>query len=134
MAMLSNDSGKILMAGSSNALDQISATLTNPSAFGFQIYSASGFNVLSIAARVATRPNPTLKLGPVGLSCLFIIVDALHQPRENRSADCIGFSSLACQTTFYEFDLPWVEGTRELWHESTVESVHCTTRRRRGPV
>jgi len=75
MAMLSNDAGKIPMAGSSKALDQISAKLTNPSAFGFPIYSASGFDVLSIMARVATRPNPTLKLGPVDLSCSFVIVD-----------------------------------------------------------
>jgi len=75
MAMLSNDVGKIPMAGSSKALDQISAKLTNPSAFGFPIYSASGFDVLSIMARVATRPNPTLKLGPVDLSCSFVIVD-----------------------------------------------------------
>ena len=75
MAMLSNDVGNIPMPGSSKALDQISARLTNPSAFGFPIYSASGFDVLSIMARVATRPNPTLKLGPVDLSCSFVIVD-----------------------------------------------------------
>ena len=75
MAMLSNDVGKIPTAGPSKALDQISARLTNPSAFGFPIYSASGFDVLSIMARVATRPNPTLKLGPVDLSCSFVIVD-----------------------------------------------------------
>ncbi|KAF9652465.1 hypothetical protein BDM02DRAFT_3136849 [Thelephora ganbajun] len=63
------------MPGSSKRLDQISARLTNPSAFGFPIYSTSGFDVLSIMARVATRPNPTLKLGPVDLSCSFLIVD-----------------------------------------------------------
>ena len=75
MAMLSNNVGNAPIAGSSKALDQISARLTNPSAFGFPIYSTSGFDVLSIMARVATRPNPTLKLGPVDLSCSFVIVD-----------------------------------------------------------
>ena len=75
MAMLSNSISTTPMAGSSKALDQISARLTNPSAFGFPIYSTSGFDVLSIMARVATRPNPTLKLGPVDLSCSFLIVD-----------------------------------------------------------
>ena len=75
MAMLSSSVNNTPMAGSSKALDQISARLTNPSAFGFPIYSTSGFDVLSIMARVATRPNPTLKLGPVDLSCSFLIVD-----------------------------------------------------------
>ena len=75
MAMLANNVGNTSMAGSSKTLDQISARLTNPSAFGFPIYSTSGFDVLSIMARVATRPNPTLKLGPVDLSCSFLIVD-----------------------------------------------------------
>jgi len=75
MAMLSNTVNSTSMAGSSKALDQISARLTNPSAFGFPIYSSSGFDILSIMARVATRPNPTLKLGPVDLSCSFVIVD-----------------------------------------------------------
>ena len=75
MAMLSSNFGNTPTAGSSKVLDQISARLTNPSAFGFPIYSRSGFDVLSIMARVATRPNPTLKLGPVDLSCSFLIVD-----------------------------------------------------------
>lgn len=73
MAMLLNNTS---LPGPSKALDQISTRLTNPSAFGFPIYSTSGFDVLSILARVATRPNPTLKLGPVDLSCSFLIVDA----------------------------------------------------------
>ena len=75
MAMLSSNASNTPIAGSSKALDQISARLANPSAFGFPIYSTSGFDVLSIMARVATRPNPTLKLGPVDLSCSFVIVD-----------------------------------------------------------
>ena len=75
MAMLSSNVGNGSIAASSKALDQISARLPNPSAFGFPIYSTSGFDLLSIMARVATRPNPTLKLHPADLSCSFLIVD-----------------------------------------------------------
>ena len=78
MAMLLNNSDDTSIAGSSKTLNQISARLPNPSAFGFPIYSSSGFDFLSILARVATRPNPTLKLGPVDLSCSFLIVDVRH--------------------------------------------------------
>ncbi|KAF8137193.1 hypothetical protein EV363DRAFT_1316982 [Boletus edulis] len=46
-----------------------------PSAFGLPVYSASGFDVLSILSRVVNRPNPTVQLGPVDLSCSFVIVD-----------------------------------------------------------
>lgn len=38
-------------------------------------YSATGFDLLSILARVATRPNPQVTLGPVDLNCSFVIVD-----------------------------------------------------------
>jgi len=39
------------------------------------IYSASGFDLLSILARVATRPNPKVILGSVDLKCAFVVVD-----------------------------------------------------------
>ena len=39
------------------------------------VYSASGFDLLSILSRVATRPNPRVVLGPVDLTCSFVIVD-----------------------------------------------------------
>ena len=39
------------------------------------VYSASGFDLLSILSRVATRPNPHVVLGPVDLTCSFVIVD-----------------------------------------------------------
>ena len=50
-----------------------------------------------------------------------------HQPREDRSADLVRFPPLARHAPFYELDLPWVKGAGEFWHESTVESIHCTT-------
>ncbi|KAF8632033.1 hypothetical protein AX14_010867, partial [Amanita brunnescens Koide BX004] len=49
----------------------------SPSPFGpsLVVYSASGFDVLSILARVATRPHPRVLLGPVDLTCAFVVVD-----------------------------------------------------------
>jgi len=46
-----------------------------PSPLGLPVYSASGFDLLSILARVATRPNPQVVLGPVDLTCSFVVVD-----------------------------------------------------------
>ncbi|ORX82576.1 hypothetical protein K493DRAFT_270021 [Basidiobolus meristosporus CBS 931.73] len=40
------------------------------------LYSNSGFDMLSILARVANRPNPQINLGPVDMSCAFLVVDA----------------------------------------------------------
>lgn len=39
------------------------------------IYSASGFDLLSILTRVHTRPNPHIILGPVDLACSFVVAD-----------------------------------------------------------
>lgn len=52
-----------------------SFSLTVQSTLGLPVYSASGFDVISILARVLHRPNPTIQLGPVDLSCSFVIVD-----------------------------------------------------------
>ncbi|KAF8068585.1 hypothetical protein FPV67DRAFT_1370969, partial [Lyophyllum atratum] len=46
-----------------------------PSPLGLPVYSASGFDVLSALARVVTRPNPRVALGPVDLTCSFVVVD-----------------------------------------------------------
>ncbi|KAI9573349.1 hypothetical protein HD554DRAFT_861105 [Boletus coccyginus] len=69
--------------------------LTTP-AFGLPVYSASGFDVLSILSRVVNRPNPTIQLGPVDLSCSFVIVDV-------RRYDCpiVYASPTFCQLTGY---------------------------------
>jgi hypothetical protein len=40
------------------------------------LYSSSGFDMLSVLARVAARPNPTIQIGPVDTSCAFLVVDA----------------------------------------------------------
>ena len=39
------------------------------------VYSTSGFDVMSILARVATLPHPKIILGPVDLTCSFVVVD-----------------------------------------------------------
>ncbi|RDX42536.1 hypothetical protein OH76DRAFT_1475280 [Lentinus brumalis] len=49
--------------------------LSVPSALGLPIYSSSGFDLLSLLARVATRPYPKIYLGPVDLSCSFVVTD-----------------------------------------------------------
>ncbi|KAG2189422.1 hypothetical protein INT44_004564 [Umbelopsis vinacea] len=40
------------------------------------MYSSSGFDMLSVLARLANRPNPQIDLGPVDLSCSFVVADA----------------------------------------------------------
>lgn len=39
-------------------------------------YSASGFDMLSVLMRVATRPNPEINLGSVDMSCAFVVCNA----------------------------------------------------------
>ena len=40
------------------------------------LYSSSGFDMLSVLARVAARPHQTIQIGPVDTSCAFLVVDA----------------------------------------------------------
>ncbi|KAI0630933.1 hypothetical protein C8Q77DRAFT_1062367 [Trametes polyzona] len=49
--------------------------LSIPSALGLPVYSSSGFDLLSILARVVNRPYPKISLGPVDLSCSFVVTD-----------------------------------------------------------
>lgn len=39
------------------------------------VYSTSGFDILSILGRVANRVNPKIQLGPVDLTCSFVVTD-----------------------------------------------------------
>ncbi|KAK7060789.1 hypothetical protein VNI00_000522 [Paramarasmius palmivorus] len=52
-----------------------STGLNAPSPLGLPVYSASGFDLLSVMARVATRPDPKVVLGPVDLTSSFVVVD-----------------------------------------------------------
>ncbi|ORY92570.1 hypothetical protein BCR35DRAFT_260139 [Leucosporidium creatinivorum] len=40
------------------------------------VYSTTGFDMVSVLAKVASRPNPQIALGPVDLGCSFVVVDA----------------------------------------------------------
>lgn len=46
------------------------------SPLGLPVYSTSGFDLLSLLARIASRPHPSIHLGPVDMSCSFVVVDA----------------------------------------------------------
>lgn len=52
------------------------------------LYSASGFDLLGILAKVATRPKPQIQLGPVDFTCSFCFVSNPPQPIENKGASC----------------------------------------------
>ncbi|KAL2816316.1 PAS domain-containing protein [Aspergillus granulosus] len=39
------------------------------------IYSSSGLDMVGILAQVVSRPNPKIKIGPVDLSCAFVLCD-----------------------------------------------------------
>ncbi|KAJ3321867.1 blue light receptor, partial [Blyttiomyces sp. JEL0837] len=58
--------------GSEQQRDQ----LRNSASVGLSgIYSQSGFDLISILARIAARPNPVIAIGNVDLSCAFTVTD-----------------------------------------------------------
>ncbi|KAJ7018218.1 blue light receptor [Mycena alexandri] len=42
---------------------------------GLPVYSQSGFDIVSLLARVQTRSNPVVRLGPVDFTTAFVVVD-----------------------------------------------------------
>lgn len=40
------------------------------------LYSSSGFDMATILAKVVSRPNPQINIGPVDMSCSFLVTDA----------------------------------------------------------
>ncbi|OSX60773.1 hypothetical protein POSPLADRAFT_1116133, partial [Postia placenta MAD-698-R-SB12] len=50
-------------------------SMSFPSAAGLPVYSTSGFDLLSILSRIANRPRPNIALGPVDMTCAFVVVD-----------------------------------------------------------
>ncbi|KAJ2936496.1 hypothetical protein H1R20_g598, partial [Candolleomyces eurysporus] len=60
-------------------------------------YSATGFDILSILARVYSRPYPRIKLGPVDLTCSFVVVDVRRH--DNPIVYC---SPSFCKLTGYD--------------------------------
>ncbi|THU92952.1 hypothetical protein K435DRAFT_780004 [Dendrothele bispora CBS 962.96] len=60
---------------STTSLPSSSFGVSVPSPLGLPVYSTTGFDLLSVLARVATRPNPQVALGPVDLTSSFAVVD-----------------------------------------------------------
>jgi PAS domain-containing protein len=46
-----------------------------PSALGLPVYSQSGFDLLSVLGRVVNRTSPKIQLGPVDMTCAFVVSD-----------------------------------------------------------
>lgn len=42
----------------------------------YGLYSTTGFDLLAVLTKVASRKNPTIDLGPIDLSCSFVVSDA----------------------------------------------------------
>ncbi|KAF9266726.1 hypothetical protein L218DRAFT_955835 [Marasmius fiardii PR-910] len=74
-----------------------SSGLNAPSSLGLPVYSASGFDLLSIMARVATRPDPKVILGPVDVTSSFVVVDV-----RRHDDPVIYVSPNFCRLTGYE--------------------------------
>ncbi|KAI9275326.1 PAS domain-containing protein [Sporodiniella umbellata] len=54
------------------------------------VYSSSGFDMVSVLSRLVNRPNPQINLGPIDMSCSFLVTDA-------RRPDC---PIVYCSPTF----------------------------------
>ncbi|KAI7899155.1 uncharacterized protein BX663DRAFT_518675 [Cokeromyces recurvatus] len=61
---------------SSNIMDTMSNNMDNNNGRYAGIYTNTGFDMLSILSRVVNRSNPQIYLGPIDLSCSFVVVDA----------------------------------------------------------
>ncbi|ORX82533.1 hypothetical protein K493DRAFT_91526 [Basidiobolus meristosporus CBS 931.73] len=57
--------------------DQLSDTLCQGESLGFSgMYSTTGFDMITILSKIANRPNPQINIGPVDMSCAFVVSDA----------------------------------------------------------
>ncbi|KAG0946851.1 hypothetical protein G6F57_004445 [Rhizopus arrhizus] len=54
------------------------------------VYSSSGFDMVAVLSRLVNRPNPQINLGPIDMSCSFLVTDA-------RQPDC---PIVYCSPTF----------------------------------
>ncbi|GAA5815757.1 hypothetical protein MFLAVUS_009272 [Mucor flavus] len=54
------------------------------------VYSSSGFDMVGVLSRLVNRPNPQINLGPIDMSCSFLVTDA-------RQYDC---PIVYCSPTF----------------------------------
>ncbi|GAA93655.1 uncharacterized protein L969DRAFT_66418 [Mixia osmundae IAM 14324] len=71
------EAAKLNAAGKDEDFEATNAGLPEPIGGNFPgLYSSSGFDMVSVLARVAARPNPQINVGPVDTSCSFLVVDA----------------------------------------------------------
>jgi PAS domain-containing protein len=54
---------------------ETSISSSGPAPIRSNLYSQSGFDMLQILSLVANRPNPTIDIGAVDLSCAFVVCD-----------------------------------------------------------
>ena len=74
---LASNSPTLTKTASLFVLDsKIDSLKTRNSFSTFGIYSKSGYDLVGILARLANRPNPTIRIGPIDLKCSFVICDA----------------------------------------------------------
>ncbi|KAI9275526.1 putative white-collar-1a protein [Phascolomyces articulosus] len=57
------------------ASDQKDPILQNDQVSFAGLYSNSGFDMISILARILNRPNPQINIGPIDMSCSFLVTD-----------------------------------------------------------
>ncbi|KAI7865668.1 hypothetical protein BDF14DRAFT_1822214 [Spinellus fusiger] len=56
---------------------QPSANVVPPSSVPLSgVYSSSGFDMIGVLSRLVNRPNPQINLGPIDMSCSFLVTDA----------------------------------------------------------
>ena len=65
---MSADAGSMPGDATSNGAQQVTPQYRNA-------YSSSGFDMLGVLMRVATRPNPQINIGAVDMSCAFVVCD-----------------------------------------------------------
>ncbi|GJJ14869.1 hypothetical protein Clacol_009138 [Clathrus columnatus] len=56
----------------------LSPTIVHQSEPQLPIYSSTGFDILKMLLKVVTRPNARIMLGPVDMTCSFVVTDARH--------------------------------------------------------
>ncbi|OZJ02977.1 hypothetical protein BZG36_03143 [Bifiguratus adelaidae] len=62
-----------------SGLDQLSMTAIKPPTENFELsgmYSTTGFDMVTVLSKLVSRPNPQIHLGPIDMSCSFLVVDA----------------------------------------------------------
>ncbi|WVQ99547.1 hypothetical protein IAU59_006683 [Kwoniella sp. CBS 9459] len=87
----------------SNTQSLLAGPMPPSLADGPGLYSTTGFDMVGVLARVAARRDPSTVLGPVDLSCSFLVVDI-------RRYDCPIVYASPSFSTLTGYDLPQILG------------------------